>query len=219
MCRSTHLDRPISMLRSTVMQRLSLRADPAPQTIEIPKDLDAKVITHIESQAVERYKGTLPKVPDKYNMKIPEKSMLPETVLERTATIARELGLSNDAHAQRLIDFVHGETSAMSESAKKQFDDQVKKYEELALAAPDLGNGNPKVLSAIVARVTRLTHKFFPEGIRKMMDEHGIGSHPDFIRGLSKIADQAKEDVLELGSIHGVKRPAAENIYGSGDKK
>jgi hypothetical protein len=214
------VDGQLTLTPFTTAQRLSLRGDPAgAPAIEIPKDWDQKIITHIETLAVDKFKGTLPKPPEKYNMKIPEKSMLSVDVLEKTATIARELGLSKDAQAQRLVDFLHGETEVLTTVAKKEFDDQVKQWEGLVLSAPDLGNGNPKMMSAIVARVSKLTQKFFPEGARKMMDEHGLGSHPDFIRGLSRIADLAKEDVIEMGSISGVKKSHAESIYPSGDKK
>lgn len=205
---------------STIVQRLSLYDAPAGGAVEIPKDLDAKVIAHIESQGVEKFKGTLPKVPEKYNVKLPNNSILPETVLERTSAKAREMGLTSDAHAQGLLEFLQAEADGLLAQTAEQFKTQVKEWEKAALDAPDLGNGKPENLSAHVSRVKRLTEKFFPPAARKLLDEHGLGSHPDFIRGLSKIADLAKEDLIEVGDSRvNRKGSAADRLYGGKEKK
>lgn len=194
------MDGQLPVIPSTTIQRLSLRADPAPSDkVEIPKDLDPKVIAHLEAQGAEKFKGTLPKVPEKYNVKFPDKAALPKDVLERTTAKARELGLTKDEHAQQLLDFVLGEAQSIEDGAVKTHGDRLKQWEQEALDAADIGKGNPAHLSAVSARVGRLLQKFFPEKARALITEYGIGSNPDFIRGLSKIADLAKEDMIEGG--------------------
>lgn len=192
---------------------------PDPEVVEIPKDLDAKIVTHIGTQAVEKFKSGLPKPPEQYTIKLPDKSLLPKDVLERTSAKAREMGLTTDAHAQGLLDFVHTEAGGLIARTVEEHKTQVKAWEDEALKAADIGGGKPEVLQAHVARVKRLAEKFFPENARKLMDEHGIGSHPDFIRGLSRLADLAKEDMIEVGDSSGRKKgSAADRIYG-GKKK
>lgn len=203
---------------STFIGRMSLRADPpgGSAAVEIPKDLDPKVIDHIKNTAVEEFKGKLPKPPEKYTVKLPDTSMLPKEVLERTTAKARELGLTTDAHAQAIIDLLDSEVQSFVKSTTAEHSNVVRNWEEQALKAPDLGNGRPEVLQAHVARVKRVLNKYFPESARKLLDEHGIGSNPDFIRGLSKIADAAKEDAIEVGNnAGGRKGSAATRIYPS----
>lgn len=197
-------------------RRLSLRDDPAPPVVEVPKDLDPKVIAHIETQAVDKYKNGLPKVPEKYDgLKLPAKTMLGETSFERTAATARKLGLTNNEAAQALIDFAHGEVTNVTEALADQHKKQVEEWEQLALNSADLGGGKPENFQAHVARVNRVVKKFFPDSIQRFLDEHGLGSHPDFLRGMSKLADLAKEDKLELGAPGGGEQKShAERIYG-----
>jgi hypothetical protein len=57
-----------------------------------------------------------PTVPDKYDLKLPDKSTVDKAVVERTAAKARELGLSQE-HAQKTLDFVHQEIDAAAKAA------------------------------------------------------------------------------------------------------
>jgi hypothetical protein len=195
--------------------------------IEIPKDLDPKVVEYIGTQAIDKFKGTLPKVPEKYEgLKVPEKSMLPATVLERTTAMARELGLTDATHAQRLVDFTNTETQQVIDAVLAShrpggaaYKAQLKEWENAALTAPDLGGGKSEVLQAKVARVTAFTNKHFPEGLRTLLTEYGLGSHPEFFRAMLKIADLSKEDSLEGGdSGKSGNKSHADRIYGKEDK-
>lgn len=196
---------------------------PAPNYAELAKALDPKLVEHLTTSAVESFKGTLPKVPEKFDgLKLPEKAILPDAVLERTASIARELGLTSNEHAQKLVDFTHGEAAKLIEQIAADhrpggaaYEAQAAAYQREALAAPDLGNGKPEVLQAHVARVTAFTQKYFPEPVRKLLTEHGIGNHPDFFRAVLKLANAAKEDGFEGGdsSKGGGKKSLAERIY------
>jgi hypothetical protein len=178
-------------------------------------DIPQEKVLEIGQKAVETYKAGLPKVPEKYDIKVPDKSLLPANAHERAAAIARTLNLTDNAHAQSIIDFANSELSSMATTTAKEHEEQVKKWGEEALKAPDLGNGKPDQLQAISARVTRLSKKYFPEAALKLLADTGLGNHPDFIRGFSKLADQAKEDLLETGSSEGGKKSIAERIYPS----
>lgn len=168
-------------------------------------------------------KASVPKPPETYEgLKVPEKSVLPETVLTRTTALGRELGLTDAKHAQRLIDFTNTEAQqvldAMLASYKPggaKYQEQLKQWEDAALKAPDLGAGNSGTLQAKVARATAFTNKHFPEGLRTLLTESGIGSHPEFFRAMLKLADLSKEDIPESGdSGKGEKKSHAERIYG-----
>lgn len=191
--------------------------------VEIPADLDKKVVEAIENRGIERFKGTLPKVPDKFELKLPDKAVISDKALERTAAIARELGLTSNEHAAKVLGFAN-------ESAQSVLDQLVadhkpggaahkamlEKYADEALKAPDLGDGKPEVLQAKVARATKFVQKYFPKSVQDLLTENGMGSHPDFFRAVLKMADAAKEDGAEGGDpANKGKKSAADTIYGS----
>lgn len=185
-----------------------------------PPEIAPEVKKAISDEAVAAFKATLPKVPEKYNLKVPDKSSLDATVLERTSAIAREMGLTSDEHAQRLVDLSHGELSAFMERTLAEHKQQVSKWEADALAAKDLGNGDAAKLQALVARATAFTAKRFPEAVRTLLNDHGIGSHPDFLRAIIALADLSKEDGLSGGNEKGTSAKShAERIYPNQGKK
>lgn len=210
---------------TTMARRLSLYSGGG-GAIEIPKDLDPKVVEHIGTQAVDKFKGTLPKPLEKYELKLPDKAVLPADALERTAAIARKLGLSSNEHAQQLIDFTNGESKALIDATLAgyrpggaAFEAQQNEWKRQALEASDIGGGKPEVLQSKVALVTNFVKKYFPEAAQKLINEHGLGSNPDFFRAILKLGELAKEDGFVTGnSGGGSKKSMAEKIYGD-DKK
>lgn len=187
-------------------------ADPAAAPPAIPDDVRTKVI--------EEYKATLPKAPDKYDVKLPDGSTLPATVLETVSTTARALGLSNE-NAQRLADLVNSEATAVAKRLQqdyspggKVFESQRQTWQDAALKASDIGNGSPEVLQAHVARVTTLVQKYFPDDVRTLINDTGIGSHPGFFRGMAKLAEALKEDGWVKGpAFSGTRKSLAQRLY------
>lgn len=184
------------------------------------------VFTKIGDGAVTAFKGTLPKPPEKYELKLPEGSLLPATVLERIPTAAREMGITSNEHAQRLIDLMDGESKELAQRIAADyspgggvFERQRTQFTEAALKAPDLGNGSPEVLQAKVARVTALATKYFPDDIRKLINDTSVGNHPGFFRAMLKIADLMREDNFVAGAVGVPRKSSAERIYGADVKK
>lgn len=225
MRRRWHPDGQLTVIPS--LYPLSLRDDPAggakplvppsppaPKAVEVPKDLDPDLLAHLKSLGANEYRATLAGVPEKYNVRFPDKSPLNKAVLERTTAKARELGLTKDEQAQSVLDFVIAEAQAVVDEATTTHKQRLTEWEKEVLEAPDLGQGKPEIRQAHVARAQRILGKFFPEKFKKVLDEYGIGSNPDFIRGLSKLADLAKEDMIEMGDTSGRRTgTAATRIY------
>lgn len=192
------------------------------QTLEDFAKTYPKVMEHIGTQAVTKFKDTLPKVPEKYDVKLPDKSILPPTTLERATAIARKFGLHSNEMAQELIGFTNGEVQQVVDKiiadhkpGGAAFEAQATKHKAAALADKDLGSGKPEVLQAKVARATAFTKKHFGEDVVSMINEHGIGNHPEFLKAIVKLADLAKEDGVETGDGAGKdKLSVAERIYG-----
>ena len=146
-----------------------------------------------------------PPVPEKYDLKLPEKPTLASAVLDRTATLARELGLSNE-HAQKLVDFTNTEAATILESLLTEHTPgsgsawlkQVEGWESEALKAPDLGNNNADTLKRQTELAKRVAATFFPEPVLKFLGDSGYSSHPDVIRGLIAIGKAMGEDKIVI---------------------
>jgi hypothetical protein len=145
-----------------------------------------------------------PVVPETYDLKLPADSTLDPAIVERTAAIARELGLSNEA-GQKALDFAAAERSAAVqeyEAARQPggpaWKENVTRLEAEALADPEIG-GSPEKLAASAELGKQALTKFFPPEIKAFLDETGLGSDPRVLRGLVKIAKGMGEGKLVLG--------------------
>lgn len=202
-----------------LMNRFSLFEGGA--AVVVPPDLDTKVVEHIGTQAVEKFKATLPKAPDKYEVKLPEKATLTADVLEPVSTLARKMNLSNE-NAQELLAFSDGVAKSLRDKITADFSPGGAEFQKMktqweaeSLAHPELGGGRPEVFSANIARINKLVEKVFPPETKKLLDDFGLGSNPAFLRGMAKIGLLMKEDDFIQGdSSKGTgKKSLAERIY------
>lgn len=143
------------------------------------------------------------KVPEKYELKLPDDSGLDATIAERTAATARTLGLSNEV-AQGVLDFVADEiadreaaTLEAHQPGGDAWKKQVEGFEAAALKDAEIG-GSPDKLKESALLGQRVLATYFPESIEKFLHETGFGSHPDVIRGLAKIGRAVAEDTLVM---------------------
>lgn len=142
-------------------------------------------------------------VPEKYELKLPEQTSLDTAVVERTAAIARELGLSQD-NAQKTLEFVNNEVAAQIQAVTEahkpggaEWTKNVETWEKAALADPDLGgSGKPEVLKGNADLAQRVLAKFFPPVVKEFLIETGFGSNPDVLRGFVSIGRAMSEGSL-----------------------
>lgn len=142
------------------------------------------------------------KVPDKYNLKLPDKSTLQPNILEAVSATARELGLPDDASAQKVVDFAEkilkSHLDAMGEAVAPggtEWTKNVDGWEADALADKEIG-GSPEALSASAKRAQRVLKTFFGPAVSQMLHNTGFGSHPEVLRAFNKIAKVLGEDKL-----------------------
>ena len=163
-----------------------------------------------------------PVVPETYDLKLPAESKLDAAIVERTATTARALGLSNEA-GQKLLDSVVAEFAAkdaalvsawepMKGEAWKQRDSA---WKATALADAEIG-GSPEKLETSATLAKQVVEKFFDPKITEFLRVSGLGSHPEYIRGLARIGRGMSEGSLVLGSSGTTPKPkdAATVLYG-----
>jgi hypothetical protein len=168
--------------------------------IVVPTDADQFVAALNADQRKTYLKALQVTPPEKYTLKLPEKSLLDATVTERTTAIARTLGLSNDDSAQKVLDFTNQEVASAVEATMKAYQPggaewtaQVDQWKKAALADPELGNGKQETLDAAATKAKAVLDRFFPESVKQFLHSTGYGANPDLVKALLGIAKaQAK---------------------------
>lgn len=130
------------------------------------------------------------KAPDKYDLKLPEKTLLNQANLDEIVAYAKAQGLSNEqaqAHVER-------ESAAISKDRENQKAEFVKMnngwLEELkadkVLGGDKLGENDEKA--------ARVLDAFGTPEFKKELTDSGLGRHPGLFRMLVKIAGAMGED-------------------------
>jgi hypothetical protein len=138
-----------------------------------------------------------PVVPEKYDLKLPDDSGLDATLSERTAAIARELGLSNE-HAQKALEFVAQEAQAHADAIAEatiqsyqkggtEWTKRVAEWQQTTAADPALGKTPEERQAAINAGKTVLrkygeTHPDDELQLTAYLDNAGLSDHPAVAR-------------------------------------
>lgn len=152
------------------------------------------------------------KPPEKYELKLPEKSPLSQADIDKVSAIAKEKGLSNDV-AQTLLE---QRSQAVAEFAAGQLTQlETKKTEWLETAKTDKEYGgeafnkNAEIASRVIAR-------FGSEALKKDLNESGLGNHPELVRMMVKIGKEFSEDQLVLpgaSTTSKEKKSIADRLY------
>ncbi len=141
-------------------------------------------------------------VPEAYQLTLPENAVIDDKTLERAATTARELGLSNES-AQKMVNFLNEQNAARDASILEsnrpggaEWTARTTEWAQQALKDEVVG-GSPAKLQESVTLAKRALTEFFPPEVSEFLEETGFGSNPALLRGLAKIGKTMSE-----GDIH-----------------
>lgn len=164
-------------------------------------------------------KPVAPVAPETYDLKLPADSTLDASVTERTAAIARTLGLSNEA-AQTLLDEtvkdLGARETASAEAIKPGGTEWIKindAYKAAALADADLGAGDPVKLAARSEKAQQALTRFFPHVTTAQLEQSLLASNPAFLKGLAAIGDAMSDAALVLGNTPSGAPKLAAGLY------
>lgn len=183
-------------------------SDPPAWTPPATKEDFDKAIGEAVTAEASKYKA-----PDKYDLKLPDKiTVIDPTVVERTAAIARELGLSQD-NASKMLGLVASEaaretaaalfaysppTAELPEGGSK-WKEQNDAWKTASLADKELGDGKPEQLKASADLAKKVLAKFGdPESIDFV--DSVLGSNPAALRILVRIGKAMGESALVKGT-------------------
>lgn len=192
---------------------------PEQKTAREASEQEAVKVKDIGDKAIETFKASLPKPPEKYELKLADGAAITPDVIEKTSAVAKELGLSNE-HGQKVLDHVNATVAARLDAIQKSeapdgeaWTKRVDGWESAALADPELGKGDPKQFEAVAAQAKAALTKFFPPEVAEFLQQTGFGSHPGVIKGFHKIAKAMGEATFVTGADKGGAKSAAEALY------
>lgn len=139
-----------------------------------------------------------PKPPEKYDLKLPEGSILDESAIERTAEYAKTQGLSSDA-AQELLERHSQDVTDHVEKQSEMWKSQVKADKEIG--------GDHMKESVEMAR--RVVDRFGTDTFKRELEKSGFGNHPEVVRIFAKIGKSMGEDSLIVGPAKAAGKPKA----------
>jgi hypothetical protein len=162
--------------------------------------------------------------PEKYELTVPEELAAAGMTFDAEAfaevePVLRDLNLSNDA-AQALVGAYAGKVLPLLEKrAGERWDttgaDMRRAWETEAKADPDIGGAKFDETKAL-ARSTFVRFGVKSDGpFLKLLEESGLGSHPDMLRFVSNVGRLTGEATADNGSGGQQQARLADRVYGS----
>lgn len=130
--------------------------------------------------------------PDTYaDFSLPEGMPLDDALLTEATPLFKELGLTQE-QAQKLVDFQAKQVQASSQSQVDAFNQLMDDWTEKSKNDSEFG-GDKFEESIAVARSA--IDKFGTPELKQLLEEHGVGNHPELIRFMVKVGKLTAEDV------------------------
>ncbi|MGY4397270.1 hypothetical protein ACVWZA_002464 [Sphingomonas sp. UYAg733] len=163
--------------------------------------------------------GDIPQgTPDSYQLTAPEGLTLDAQAVEAATPVFRELGLSNDA-ANKLMpvaaQFAQSITDKFNQQIVTQVQTERKAWLDSARADPEIGGAHWNRTIATAASALDSLGLARGSPFRVLLDESGLGNHPEMIRAFAKVGQAIGEDSdFTRGSRAPITRKgAAETLY------
>lgn len=150
-------------------------------------------------------------VPEKYELKLPENSLLSKEVINDISAYAKAEKLTN-AQAQKLLERESTAVNNYHSKLREDMQSQTQNWFEDVKNDKELGGQNFNQTAELAKRVM---DQFGDDQLKKELNETGLGNHPGLIRLLVKIGKNMSEDKFVAGQNHtGSAMSAAEVLYG-----
>lgn len=156
----------------------------APEAVTPAKGADATTPAKVEP----------PVVPEKYDLKLPEGSQLDAARVEKIASFAKERGLSNE-QAQVILERESSAVNEHVEAQKAQFEQRKAGWMSEIQADKEIGG---EAFKENAERAKRVVDRFGSDTFKKILNDTGLGNHPELVRLFSRIGKDMAEDRMVL---------------------
>jgi hypothetical protein len=150
-------------------------------------------------------------VPEKYELNMPEQTLLEAEAVERIAGIARERGLSNE-QAQELLDMEHDAVATYHNKQVTAFLQRADTWKQEVVNDKEIGGDN---LNKTVSLVNRFLEKYDVDGsFRKDLEVTKYGNHPGLIKVLYRAAKEsfANDEFVQAPLNQGGSKKSVQDI-------
>jgi len=156
--------------------------------------------------------------PEKYELTAPDGfEQIDTEVLAEAEPTLKELNLSNE-QAQKLMPIAGQLVKRTMERAEKAITDRAiqnrKEWNDAFEADAEIGGANKDKTIADAARAFDHYGLKKGEGLRQLLDESGLGNHPDMIRFVARVGRDLSEGSFERGDAASTKKTAEQSLYG-----
>jgi hypothetical protein len=156
-------------------------------------------------------------IPDQYQLTAPEGLTLDPVAIELATPVFRDLGLSNE-QANKLMPVAGQFAQGLLDRHQRQLLGQVqaerKAWLDSARNDPEIGGQHWSTTIGTAAKALDALGFGKGSAFRTLLDESGLGNHPEMIRAFQRVGKAIGEDGFERSSgIHHSKRDRAETLY------
>lgn len=156
------------------------------------------------------------KIPEEYaDFTLPDGMQMDAELLEDFKPLAKELGLSQEK-AQKLVDL-------QAKAMQKMHTDRLAEYEGLKAqwakdtkADKEIGGDKGDQYDSNVEIAQRAMNTFATPELKQLLNEYGLGNHPELVRLMVRIGKGMKEDgiVMPGAGGSGEKKTVGDRLYG-----
>lgn len=162
--------------------------------------------------------GAAAGAPEKYELTPPEGfEAIDAALMGEAEPVLRELNLSNE-QAQKLVPLVgkaiQDAVAKANDAGAQQVADLRKGWADAFDADPEIGGANRKATEAAAAKAFDHYGLKPGEGLRQLLDESGLGNHPDMIRFVARVGRDLAEGSFERGEIVPTPKTPEQKLYG-----
>jgi len=134
-----------------------------------------------------------PDVPEKYELKMPEGMELENALVDILSPVMKEVGLTQEA-AQKLADayipYVQQQTEKAKQEALDGWSKQVDEWKNQTVQELGAGLKEAKVVAS------KFIDKFGSPKVREVLDDTGLGNHPELVKLFVKAGKAISEDTF-----------------------
>lgn len=170
----------------------AVKSDESKKVEETKVEADKAQDKSVEAKAQED--GAKPKEEVKYDLKLPEGTLLTQAEVDKIVSFAKDQGLSQES-AQKLVEREHEILANYKDNQEQQFEQMREQWFKQVEGDKELGGDN---LKATAEMARRALDKFAPDSLKKFFAESPYGNHPDVIRMFSKIGKAMQDDKIVL---------------------
>jgi hypothetical protein len=157
--------------------------------------------------------------PEKYELTLPDGfESIDADVLAEATPILKELNLTNE-QADKLTPIAAQLVKKTMDRAEAAITNRAvenrKAWNDAFEADPEIGGANKDKTIANAARFFDHYGLKKGEGLRQLLDESGLGNHPDLIRAFARVGADLAEGAIDNGGAASAPKTPEQSLYGS----